>query len=172
LNELLEIKLEDDHSQFWYGQGEMFVFAENFKEAPMGKFNLAELQDLEMFNNKQTTVIEFLAEDGTVIPREQVTWGLGSSYVGLHNKSKHKIKNAFKITPLKIDRVLFDTKEQVTAKYPASSIKPGEVVEIEVDWKPSANRRKGLSCATMILADPQWSKRMEWALYKDQEYEN
>ncbi len=172
MNEVQEIILEDDQTPFWYGQGEMFVFAENYKEAPVGRFNRAELDDLETFNDKKSHVFEFLTEDGTVIPREQVTWGLGSSYVGLHNKSKHKIRNAFKVTPLKIDRILFDTKEQVTAKFQASSIKPGEVVEIQIDWKPSANRRKGLRCDTMILADPQWSKRMSWALYKDVEYEN
>jgi len=153
-------------------QGMMYTIVENYKEAPVGKFIQGEIDDLETLNDKNNSGFELLAEDGTVMPTGKAVWEFGRCMVNEHNKSKHRIRNGLKATPLKIIKVLYDTREEIITNFPASSIKPGEVIEIQVDWNPSVNRRKGLRCATMILGEPQWSKRMDWAVYKDEQFEN
>jgi len=173
LTEIQEIMLaKEGELPFKNGQGEMYELVQNYKNAPVGTFNQDEIKDLEYLNDKENSGIELLAEDGTVMPKGKAVWDLGRCAVGLHNKTKHKIRNGLKATQLKIIKVLYDTIEEIITKFPAGNIKPGEVVEIEVDYKPSVNRRKGLRCATMIIGEPQWSKRMEWAVYKDEDFEN
>ncbi len=172
-NEIQEImRVKEEEPPFLNGQGDMVLLIENYKEAPVGEFKQGEIEDLETLNDKNNTGFELLAEDGTVTPKDKVVWELGRCAVSEHNKSKHRIRNGLKSTPLKIIKVLHDTKEEIITKFPASSIKPGEVVEIEVDWKPSANRRKGLRCSTMVVGEVMWSKRAEWAVYKDEQFEN
>jgi len=173
VTEIQEIMLSKaEELPFVNTQGEMIVLIENYKEAPVGTFNQGEIDDLETLNDKNNCGFELLAEDDTVIPYDKAVWDLGRCGVGLHNKTKHKIRNGLKATPLKIIKILHDTKEELITKFPASSIKPGEVAEIVVDWRPSVNRRKGLRCATMIVGEPMWSKRVEWAVYKDEQFEN
>ena len=164
-----------EHEQTPYGlfaQGDMYEITENYKASNLGKFKQAELNDLNTLNNKDASHVLMVTKEGKEIPIEKAELSFGRCAVGENNKSITRFKNNLKITPIKIDKFVFDTKEQITTKFPASSVKPGEYVDIEFDWRPSAGRRKALHCSSLMMFEPVWSKRMEQAIYPDDYFGN
>lgn len=173
MNEIEERFFE--HEQTPYGlfaQGDMADIIANYKASTIGKFNQAELDDLNSLNNKNASNILYVTEHGKDIPLEQVRMNLGSGYVGRHNKSKHQFKNNLKVTPMKFIDVVHNTKERITARFPSGNVEAGQYIDVELDWKPLASRRKGLKCSSLIEFEPIWSKRMDNAIHPWDEYEN
>ena len=167
LMDIQEMILEHDQLPFrMFAEGDMFEIIENYKEAPIGKPNQAEIEDLETMNNKNKSWIMVL-EEGQEIPAEKAVMNFGRCSVGEHNRIKKQFRNNLKVTPLKITKMVFDTKERITTKIPVGAVNPGQVIEIEIDWKPLVGRRKPLNCNTLVIAEPVWSKRMDWAMYHD-----
>lgn len=167
MNEFQEAMYEADQLSYRIcTQGDMHTIQENYKESNIGTFNKLELEDLDTLNDKSKQWITFITEEGVESQHKPVL-NFDNSHVGFHKKIKQRIKNKLKTTPFQITNVLFDTKERITAKMPATPVKPGEVIELEFDWKPRIGNRKDLNCDAMILAEPAWNKRMEWSMHYD-----
>ena len=155
-----------------FAQGDMYEITENYRASNIGKFNQAELNDLETLNDKNKPHILYVTEYGKEIPIQEAELDFGRCSVGKHNKSKKQYKNNLRVTPIKVDSFVFDTKEQITARYPAGIVKPGQYIDVEFDYRPSAGRRKGLKCSGLFSIEPIFSKRMDQAMYPPDEYEN
>jgi len=173
MNEIQERIFEHEQTPYsLFAQGDMVEIVGTYKMSNIGKFSQAELDDLNTLNDKDKPHILYVTENGKEIPIQEADLDFGRCSVGQHNKSKKQYKNNLKVTPFKIDGFVFDTKEQITTRYPASSVKPGQYIDVEFDWKPSMNRRKGLKCNGLVSIEPIFSKRMDLAMYPLDEYEN
>ena len=135
---------------------------QSYKKAPVGFFNQAEIDDLQTLNSRYKSSIAWITEEGIESKRGILNFGLCS--LGINTTIKKQIKNILHSTPLRITEVLFDSSERISTTIPVSSFKPGETKILSFTWKPLLKGKRSLECAAMILMEPIFSKRVEWAM--------
>ena len=135
---------------------------QSYKKAPVGEFNQAEIDDLQILNSRYRSSIAWITEEGIEAKKGVLNFGLCS--LGVNTTIKKQIKNILLITPLRITEVLFDNSERISSTIPVSAVKPGETIQISFTWKPLLKGKRSLECASMILMEPVFSKRVEWAM--------
>lgn len=136
---------------------------QSYKKAPIDEFNQGEIDDLRIMNSKHGICISWITEEGLVAKKGVLNFGLCS--VGIKTKIKKQLMNSLQATPIRITDIIFDSDERITSAFPVSSIQPGEIVSVEFVWRPLLNRKKALNdCTSMVLIEPEFSKRVEWAM--------
>ena len=135
---------------------------QSYKNAPVGEFNQAEIDDLQTLNSRYKSSIAWITEEGIESPKGVLNFG--SCSLGVNTTIKKQIKNVLQVTPLRITEFLFDTNARISTTIPVSAVKPGETKTVSFVWKPLLQGRKTLDCGTLVLMEPIFSKRVEWAM--------
>ena len=119
------------------------------------------LDDLESLANGKATT--FLNKDGSELKKPMVDFG--SVVVGGSKTLEFKFKNKMKQTPLKFIEFTC-TLRGVSVKHP-NTVQPGEVVKLEVTYKPSFRFEKPDGHYLQTVFEPQFSKEFKEQFYND-----
>ena len=135
---------------------------QSYKKSTVGEFKQADIDDLQTLNSQYKSSIAWITEER--VEAKKGVLNFGSCSLGVNTKIKKQIKNILQVTPLRITEFLFDTNARISATIPVSPVKAGETITVSFLWRPLLRGRKTLDCGTLVLMEPIFSKRVEWAM--------